>query len=196
MTAIAAIPLGDHVIMAADTRLCRRSALIGTTHKISRLLVGPKYERHALLAVSGSHALAKMAYHWFHTAAKTPDLPTPDDEAKAEAWASRIALTLCKLATEAQPPLVVDDGEIDGEALLALGPRLWLLSGQAAVPIAAPFAIGSGGCEARGALYAASELGLVKNYPHDALRLAIRAAIALDTNCGGEIDIEDTRSGG
>jgi hypothetical protein len=191
VTVIAAIPIDGRVLMAADTLLCRRGSRITTTHKISTLLVGPKYEQHALLAIAGSTALAQLAHHWFITESHTPDLKDPD-EAKADEWAHRIAVRLCKLATTAEPPLTVDDGEVDGEALLALGPWLWLLSGQAAVPTG-PTAIGSGAAEARGALYAADELGLARNYPHDALRLAVRTAIALDSNCGGEIDIEDTR---
>lgn len=192
MTVIAAIPTGDRVLMAADTQLSRRSALVGHTHKISTLLVGPKYERHALLAIAGSTALARLAHHRLYTNAETPDLAYPDHEDKAGEWAQRVAIRLCKLAATAEPPLLVDEGD-DCEALLAIGPWLWLLSGQAAVRITTPFAIGSGEAEARGALYAAEELGLVGNYPHDALRLAVRAAIALDSNCGGEIDIEDTR---
>lgn len=191
MTVIAAIPIDGHVLMAADTLVCRRDSRITTTHKISKLLVGPKYERHALLGIAGSTALAHLAHHWFVTESNTPDLKDPDDETAADAWAHRIAVRLCKLATTAQPPLTVDDGEVDGEALLALGPWLWLLSGQAAVSTG-PAAIGSGAAEARGALFAADELGLARNYPHDALRVAVRAAIALDSNCGGEIDLEDT----
>jgi ATP-dependent protease HslVU (ClpYQ) peptidase subunit len=190
MTVIAAIPTNDGVIMAADTLLMRRESVIGTTRKISRLLVGPKYEHVALLGLSGSHALAEVAHHRFHENAELPDCAYPDDTAKADYWAHRVAVKLATLAHTAEPPLTVDDGEMDGEALLALGPRLWLLSGQSAVPISAPFAIGSGADVARGSLHAAAELGLVGNYPYDALRLAVRAAMELNAYCGGEIQIE------
>lgn len=192
MTVIAAIPTADGVLVAADSVLMRRETVIGTVRKIHRLLVGPKYDRNALLAVSGSNALSELAYSRLHENAEMLDCAYPDDPAQTDHWAHQVAIKLAKIAHTAEPPLTVDDGEMDGEALLAFGSRLWLLSGQSAVPITAPFAIGSGADVARGSLYASAELGLVGTYPHDALRLAVRAAMELNAYCGGEIQIFTT----
>lgn len=192
MTVIAAIPRDDHVIMASDTALMRRDTYIADVDKISVMTVGPDHEQPALLGISGSRALADLARRDLDERANLPHLTEWQDPDKADRWALTIAAELVRIAVKAEQPLLVDDTEADAEALLAFGPHLWLLSGHAAVRLAEPFAIGSGADAARGALYVAEELGLATNYPHDALRLAVCAAIKLDAHCGGEIRIKDT----
>src|SRR5207302_1951850 len=101
-----------------------------------------------------------------------------------------VACALAQLAADAKPA-VLDEGQVDGEALLAFGRHLWLLNGQCAMRITVPFAIGSGAPEARGALHVSTRL--VRNAdPSVHIGHAVLAAIDLDPNCGGEIMIART----
>lgn len=178
MTVIAAIPTDDGVFMAADSQLTRGDSIICQTRKIIDKRAGTS---DALIAVSGHAGLASLAQH----ALRLPDAPPVFDAVDCDAWAHAVAQALAELATEAKPPLL-HEGRVDGEALLAIGPRLWLLNGASAVRMSEPFAIGSGAPEARGALAALAELG--SHYdPTWRLQVAVRAAIGLDPNCGGEI---------
>jgi ATP-dependent protease HslVU (ClpYQ) peptidase subunit len=187
VTVIVAIPTDNGVIMAADSRLARRGSLIGSGRKIHRTWVGPENEQYALLAVAGSNSLAELAKHDLYVRTLNKQ-PTPED---ADAWAHGIAVVMARLATDAKPPLLVDGGYVDGEALLAYGAHLWLLCGQGAVRLTEPFAIGSGAPEARGALHVISRFSELKD-PVSAAAVAVQAAIALDNMCGGEIQIETT----
>jgi len=193
VTVIAAVPTDECVFMASDTAIVRRDTFVGTVAKILRPGLGPEFEQQVLLGIAGSRALHDAARLDFCERLNMPNLSDLQDPNKADLWAHAVALRLCKLAVNAEPPLLVDDGECDAEALLAVGPHMWLLSGQSAVPLSTPFAIGSGSCEARGALVAADELGLVESDPLRAAELAVMAAIQLDAHCGGSIDVADTQ---
>lgn len=183
MTVIVAIPTEHGVFIGADSQVTRNDSIIGSVEKIVVKRCG---EREVLIATTGNQRLSALARHSLNL----PDAPDPADAEICDAWAYAVACALAELAADAKPP-VLDDGQVDGEALLAFDRHLWLLNGQCAMRVSQPFAIGSGAPEARGALHALS--GVVRNAePSFHIASAVMAAIDLDPNCGGEVMIART----
>lgn len=183
MTVIVAIPAGEGVFIGADSRCTRGDSILADVDKIAFKQCGTLQ---ALIATTGNQRLFALACH----ALKLPDPPDLTDPASCDGWAFAVACALAELAADARPP-VLDEGQVDGEALLAIGDHLWLLNGQCAMRIEAPFAIGSGAPEARGALHAVSHL-VPGADPALRIATAVDAAIDLDRNCGGKIIICST----
>lgn len=187
MTVIAAVPTHEGVFMAADSQLTRGESIMGSVPKIIVKTAGGS---DVLIAVTGNHRLSALARHGLNL----PDRPDAADENSCDSWAHAIACALADLAFEAKPPVLDEHGSVDGEALLAFDRHLWLLNGQAAVRMAGPFAIGSGAPEARGAMHAVG-VGTERYVdPAWALAVALRAAIDLDPNCGGQVMIFKTQA--
>jgi len=185
VTVIVAIATADRVLMAADSRISQRTTRIGVTEKIIRKTTADGGEY--LLAVAGRLSLLSIARHSL-TVAAIPDQSSDED---CDAWAYAVACALAELAVEAKPPVLDENGTVDGEALLACGARLWLLDGQSATRIHDSYAIGSGAPEARGALYAINRFGNTYD-PAWALAVAIAAACDLDLACGDAVNLHAT----
>jgi len=160
----------------------RNDSVICDTAKI---IVKDMEDDHVLIATSGVHSLLGLARH----ALNLPQLPDPNDAEDCDRWAHAVACALAELAVDAKPPLV-DDGRVDGEALLAFDRHLWLLNGPAAIRLYSAFAIGSGAPEARGALHALGRFG--HQQPQMDVVAAVKAAIDLDPNCGGAVMVAHT----
>lgn len=186
MTIIAAVPTHDGVFMASDSQLTRGDSIVAQVAKVVNKQAG---NREVLLGVAGNYRLFSLACH----ALQLSDAPNPHDEPSCDSWAHAVAVALAELAAEAKPP-VLDDGQVDGEALLAFDRHLWLLNGQSAIRMDKPCAIGSGAAEARGALHAVGA-GTERHVdPAWALAVAAQAAIDLDPNCGGPLVLVKTQA--
>ena len=189
MTIIVAIPTKDGVFIGADSQVTRGDSILAATVKI---ITKQCADHEVLIAATGNHGLSSLARHGL----TLPDAPDPADADGCDGWAYAVACALAELAAEAKPP-VLDDGHVDGEALLAFDSHLWLLNGQCALRLTEPFAIGSGAPEARGALHVVAHM-LPSDAPDAepgwAIVAAVRAAIDLDPNCGGKIQIARTFS--
>lgn len=183
MTVIVAIPTEHGVFVGADSQVTRNSSIVGHVDKIVVKQCG---DHQVLIATTGNQRLFSLAQH----ALALPDAPDPCDAADCDGWAYAVACALAELAVDARPP-VLDDGQVDGEALLAFDRHLWLLNGQCAMRIDGAFAIGSGAPEARGALHALRYVASNVD-PAWSIGTAIHAAIDLDPNCGGKIVITRT----
>jgi ATP-dependent protease HslVU (ClpYQ) peptidase subunit len=186
VTVIAAVPSPDGVFIATDSQLTRGANIVAQVAKVVTKTAG---DAEVLIAVAGSYRLFSLACH----ALQLSDAPNPDDERSCDSWAHAVAVALAELAAEAKPP-VLDDGQVDGEALLAFDRHLWLLNGQSAIRMDKPCAIGSGSPEARGALHAVGA-GTERHVdPAWALAVAVQAAIDLDPNCGGQVVLVKTQA--
>jgi hypothetical protein len=186
VTVIAAIATGDRVLMAADSRISQRTTRIGSTEKIIRKTTPDGGE--FLLAVAGRLSLLSIARHSLNVEA----IPDQGSDEECDAWAYAVACALAELAVEAKPPVLDENGSVDGEALLACGSRLWLLDGQSATRIQGSYAIGSGAPEARGALYVINRFNGTYSDPASALAVAVGAACDLDLACGGPVQLYAT----
>lgn len=183
MTVIVAIPMDDRVFIGADSQVTRYDSVLG---EVDKIVVKPCGTSKALIATTGNQRLFALACH----ALGLPEAPDAADSVGCDGWAFAVACALAELAADAKPP-VLDDGQVDGEALLAFDRHLWLLNGQCAMRMTGAFAIGSGAPEARGALHAISHL-VPDAEPVLRIASAVTAAIDLDRNCGGKIVVVST----
>lgn len=171
--------------MAADslTNVYDRPIIDGA-RKIRRLQVGEHGE--ALLAVSGDGGLADLAEFNLNLT-KAPS--TDEDSDEDREFAFEVACSLSELAKDAG---LVDDGRLDGNALLGWNGKIWTLTHAQAIP--APdgrAAVGSGEGPAMGALDVL--LDIVGAEPAQAVMEAVKVAIHRDRNSAAPFYVEVLR---
>jgi ATP-dependent protease HslVU (ClpYQ) peptidase subunit len=169
VTVIAAIhdPRTGRAWMQADTRAVAGSAIVSSTVQ--------KVARHGLALIGGSGPAAITGF----VRRRAPDLEPGQDvedylERLSDAWVEWSAHN--GLDT-------VHDGRTfrEGDLLVATPYGLWGIGGDRSIAQHDGYmAIGSGYCEAMGALYATRACD-----PEFRLRVAIEAACLLDTGCAG-----------
>lgn len=151
MSVIAAVATEDGVHLACDsaTSLDEGGATVTRTDlKIATVPVGRRAR--AAVATAGRSALQPLARRL-----SAPHEPDPDDPDDLDGWAQAVAEALTADAAETKPSLLNEDGdEFDGEVLLALHGRLWLLAANLAIHTPGYLAIGSGRDVALGVLHA------------------------------------------
>lgn len=192
MTVIAAVADGSTVWMAADSRAAADDGRIWHGHpsqpKIARMPVG-RHGGHALIGHAGTHRLGVMATR-VHLGGEV-DVTDQDD---LNSWAQAAADAYTELAFESVPPATDGDGCLDGVWLLGYAGCLWYVTAGDAYRVGLRYsAIGSGGEFAAGALHALETIGALGEdsvHIERGLSLAVEAAIAHDSGCGGSIILE------
>lgn len=180
MTCIVAIKECGRVWMAADSQATNNGAVL--IHGLSKIVQRDTFGR-TLFGSDGSL--------WLGDAFRYGVLPTRHaGQSLAEWCAAELAPWLHAKATEGQRWIDRSNGkEWNGQTLVANGSDLVLVDagGSIVVPASGRWAIGSGGAEARGALWAMDRDGSAM-LAHQRATLAVAAACALDDGCGGPIE--------
>jgi ATP-dependent protease HslVU (ClpYQ) peptidase subunit len=184
MTCIAALVRDGQVWVAADTIAVTGDDRVwhGRT-KIVRKAIGRTDE--ALMAACGDGVLTDLIRYDL----QLPAPPDPGDDNDCNAWARATAAALTELAVDCKPP-VLDDGHLNGAALLGHAGRLWYISQNSAHPVRRFTAIGSGGDAALGVLDVLTEQDADPEY---AVQRAVIAACRYDVNCREPVIVEHLR---
>jgi hypothetical protein len=196
MTTLAAFTNGLTIWMACDGVTVEEGKRLPEPHKIARLPVftepasrrGEKSE--ALVGVGGASALIALVQHELDLE-QAP--ARGDDERALYLWAHGVARSITRLALELTPPIVDEDGHLDGLGLLGFGGRLWSLTENAATPLPSAWAMGSGGEYALGAIHA-QLVAAPERSPEDVLRTSLAAAIVHDASSGYPVVVESVES--
>jgi ATP-dependent protease HslVU (ClpYQ) peptidase subunit len=176
MTTIAAAAQDGAVYMAADTMTNVYDRPIYGARKIRRLTIG---DDEALIAFAGSGAMIGVVGG---LVIDPEQIDEDDDHVTAQA----LAVAVSELAVERG---IVEDGKMDGTALLGYRGRLWTLTHMQSIAHDEPHlaALGSGEGPAMGAMTAL--IGRCYE-PGQAVIDAVRIAIRLDRYSGGEVYAE------
>lgn len=175
MTIVVGVMGGDgQVVMAADSLVTNGSFKSQHPGKIVRVSTAAGDVLVGAAGDAGIHPLVLKV-----------DVPAPIGD--LDRWAQDYAEAWTWQAREAK--LVDSDGEVNGEALLAAGGRLWSIFENVALPALETFAvIGSGSAVALGALEvldrADPERAVV------AAVAAVEAACRWSVGCGGPVLVE------
>ena len=182
MTTVLACARDGRVVMAADS-MCNiydRPVYSGAD-KIIRIRTGDEHE--VLLGCSGASGIpAALRAHLTIVA-------VPKENEDADAWAYGVAEQVTRIASDVK---LVDDGNLDGCAILGWGGRVWTIAhGVAVFHTDGVAAIGSGEGPAIGALdaflrHAGHTLDGLTRQVTDAVRIAIER----DKHSGGNIQLE------
>lgn len=175
MTTVAAVASGGSVYMAADTCTNVYDRPIASARKLRTLAAGGE---RILLGLCGDGALADLAETELH-------LEDPPHDGAAHLFAVHVARRLTTLSVDFG---LVQDGRMDGSAVLGWRGRLWTLVHQQAIPhpdgIAA---VGSGEGPAIGALDALLANGVD---PAAAVLRAVEIGCARDRYSEPPIQVE------
>lgn len=109
------------------------------------------------------------------------------DDRLTDRWAQRVA---CRWTELAHAGHYVKDDEFHGEAFIAAGDRLWDLSENLAMPLAAWATAGAGREIAAGAVAVLSRMDMTAV---DIAQRAVEAAISLHQHCAGHALVFSTR---
>lgn len=175
MTVVAAYADNGTVWMAADTYASAGGGTVAEVQKVLRIPVG---DSEALLGIAGSAPLIQLVAFDF-------DAPALRDGGDLDEWAYRVAVELTRVCRKAGHPVVNDNNDqfIGGGFLLRFAGSLWRVGTNEATPLGGYYAIGSGGAEALGALYAFHLTGKLQLNPDRWVQAAVDAACHWDRDC-------------
>lgn len=177
MTVVAGITNGHTAWLGADTGARDNGGLRWPSAKLHRIPAGPET---ALLAFAGNGRLRGVVSQL------TIEAPAADCD--MDTWARGIARSLTGIAVDTKPPVVDDNGLVDGHGLLAFRGRLWHLWQDMADPVQRCVAIGSGGDLAIGAL----EALLDRQPDREALTRALEITCDRHGDCDLPFDLDCT----